>query len=157
MRKHNEGYALPFVLVVSVVMCLIAVTVMSFSLKNLQVQQASVQRTQAKYDAAGKIEEIVAATKTADSVVFDFNEDDLIIVPNTEGKTVQISAKGVSQNGETEIWLNAEIELKDITNGNFASTYFSENADGTLTVSYKGDISFISYSYSETSKGEETT
>lgn len=60
MKKHNDGYVLPLALVVMVVLCLVAVTVMSFSLKGLKSQQASIQRMQAQYEAAGEIEKTVA-------------------------------------------------------------------------------------------------
>ena len=64
MKKHNEGYALPFVLVVLIVLCIIAVGIMDFSLRNLRSQQNTIQRMEAKYETAGKIEEIVAAMQT---------------------------------------------------------------------------------------------
>lgn len=60
MKKHDEGYALVLVLVVIVVLGLIAGTLMSFSLSNLQSQTASIERMKAKYEAAGEIEKAVA-------------------------------------------------------------------------------------------------
>lgn len=60
MRKHDEGYALPLVLVVMVVICLISSTILSFSLKNLQSQSASVERMTDKYQAQGEIEKVIA-------------------------------------------------------------------------------------------------
>lgn len=60
MRKHNEGYVLPLVLVVMVIMALIAVGVMSVSLHNLQTQKADIERMQAQYAAQGEIEKTVA-------------------------------------------------------------------------------------------------
>lgn len=64
MKKRNEGYALPFVLVVMVVLCLVSVSILSFSLKNLQRQQESIDRTKAQYEAAGEIEKVVAQLGT---------------------------------------------------------------------------------------------
>lgn len=60
MKKHNEGYTLPLVMVVMVILCLVAVSIMSVALRNLKAQQASVQRTQDQYVAAGMIEKVVA-------------------------------------------------------------------------------------------------
>lgn len=60
MKKHDEGYVLPLVLVVMVVLCLVAVSVMSFALNNYKSQQASVQRMQDQYAAQGEIEKVVA-------------------------------------------------------------------------------------------------
>ena len=60
MRKHNEGYALPMVLVVMVVICIIAISVMSFSLRGLQKQADAIESMQAKYDAQGELEKLTA-------------------------------------------------------------------------------------------------
>jgi len=60
MKKHNEGYTLPLVLVVMIVMCLIAVSVMSVALHNLQAQKAPITRMQDKYEAQGEVETVIA-------------------------------------------------------------------------------------------------
>lgn len=60
MKKHDEGYVLPLVLVVMIVMCLIATSLMSFSLQNLKSQQASIDRMVEKYEAEGAVEIVVA-------------------------------------------------------------------------------------------------
>lgn len=60
MRKYDEGYALPFVLVVMVVLCLVAASLMTGSLRNLKSQQASIERMQDQYKAQGAIEKVVA-------------------------------------------------------------------------------------------------
>lgn len=63
MKKHNEGYVLPFVLVVLVVVCLVAVSLLSASLTNLNRQQASIDRMEAKYEAQGELEKTIANLK----------------------------------------------------------------------------------------------
>lgn len=60
MKKYNEGYALPFVLVVFLVITLVATSVLAVSLRNLQSQKASVQRMEEQYAAAGEIEKAMA-------------------------------------------------------------------------------------------------
>lgn len=60
MKKHNEGYALVLVLVVITVLCLVAMAMMAASLKNLQNQQSSIARMEAKYEAQGEIEKVIA-------------------------------------------------------------------------------------------------
>ena len=60
MKKHDEGYALVLVLVVMVVLCLVATSVLAIALNNLKKQEASVARMQAKYEAQAKIEEFYA-------------------------------------------------------------------------------------------------
>ena len=60
MMKNNEGYALPFVLIVMVIICLVGISIMSSSLNNLQNQKASIERMQDQYEAAGKVERLSA-------------------------------------------------------------------------------------------------
>lgn len=61
--KRNDGYALPFVLIVMVIICLVAVSILSFSLDNLKSQKASVERMQSQYVAEGKIEKVLIKIK----------------------------------------------------------------------------------------------
>lgn len=49
MKKHNEGYVLVLVLVVILVISLLSAAILSFSLKNLQNQQAAVDRMEEEY------------------------------------------------------------------------------------------------------------
>ena len=64
MKKHDEGYALVLVLVVMIVISLVAATVLTFSLRNLQNQQKSIQRMEDKYAAQGMVESCVQNAKT---------------------------------------------------------------------------------------------
>lgn len=56
MKKHNEGYALALVLVVLTVLCLVALSMMSAALANINRQQATLLRMEEKYEAQGQIE-----------------------------------------------------------------------------------------------------
>ena len=60
MKKHNEGYTLPLVLVVMIVLSLVALGVMSVSLHNLQAQKVSIERMESKYAAQGELEKAIA-------------------------------------------------------------------------------------------------
>lgn len=60
MKKHNEGYVLPFVLVVLVVVCLVAVSLLTASLDSLKRQQSSIDHMKDQYAAQGLIEQDVA-------------------------------------------------------------------------------------------------
>ena len=64
MRKYDEGYALPFAVVVMLVLCLVAVSILTVSLHNLQNQQASIERMQDKYEAQGEVEKAIALIET---------------------------------------------------------------------------------------------
>lgn len=60
MKKHDDGYVLPYVMVIMTVLALVASFIMASSLRNLQSQQASIQRMESQYTAAGEIEKVVA-------------------------------------------------------------------------------------------------
>lgn len=55
-KKHDEGYALVFVLVVMTVLGIIAVSLMTGALSNIKRQTATVERMQEKYTAQGELE-----------------------------------------------------------------------------------------------------
>lgn len=58
--KKNDGYVLVYVLAVFVVLSLAAVTICTSAVKNLRSQQASIERTQALYQAQGQMEHFLA-------------------------------------------------------------------------------------------------
>ena len=65
MKKRNEeGFALVYVAIVIVILCTIATAIMSYNLRNLQAQEAMVQRMEDKYEAMGEIERVVAEIET---------------------------------------------------------------------------------------------
>ena len=109
MKKYNEGYALPFVRVVLVVMCIIAVGIMDFSLRNLESQQSTIQRMEAKYEAAGKIEEIVAAIQNGKSHVFDISGH-LNFAEDETQDTLRVIASCESSEDQN-LWVIVELEL----------------------------------------------
>jgi type II secretory pathway pseudopilin PulG len=63
-KKHDEGYALVFVLVVVLVLSGIAIALMTGALRNLQAQNAAIERMQDKYVAEGMIEVAMITVKT---------------------------------------------------------------------------------------------
>lgn len=60
MKKHDEGYVLAMVMVVIAVLAIVASAMLSIGLRNVQTQQVAVERMQAKYEAEGIIEKVVA-------------------------------------------------------------------------------------------------
>ena len=75
MKKNNDGYVLPFVLVVMIVLCIMSASLMTAAFRNLQMQQKFTDRMVDKYAAQGKIEKAVAQLKqdlfTQDIVIED--------------------------------------------------------------------------------------
>lgn len=60
MKKNNEGYVLAMVMVVIAVLAVVASTMLSVGLRNVQTQQIAVDRMQAKYEAEGEIQKVIA-------------------------------------------------------------------------------------------------
>lgn len=59
--KRNDGYVLPYVLIVFLVLSFVAVTICGISVKNLRAQEVSIARTQDLYEAEGYMERYVAS------------------------------------------------------------------------------------------------
>ena len=103
MKKHDEGYALVLVLVVMVVLCLVATSVLAIALNNLKKQEASVARMQAKYEAQAKIEEFYA------NLQYDMLERATVLpVLGPEGENVRYfisndDVEYINRNGIVEI------------------------------------------------------
>ena len=62
--KRCDGYVLPYVLVVFLILSAVSVSICTTSLNNLKAQEAAVKRAQALYDAEGEIERLVAEVVT---------------------------------------------------------------------------------------------
>lgn len=56
MKKHDEGYVLAYVTVVLLVFCLVATTILTGAMKNLEHQQQAQAKMEDKYFAKGMIE-----------------------------------------------------------------------------------------------------
>ena len=125
IKKHDEGYALPFVLVVSVVMCIIATTVMTFSLNNLQSQQNTIERMQGKYEATAILEQILGAVAQNKAVVFD-DSDTLKFLVESDMVTI------ASGSADKDVWIVIQLAPKS-ENVNFVET-FKQGANGALTL-----------------------
>ena len=60
MKKHDEGYVLPLVLVVLTIMTLVAAYVLAGTLQTVTNQQNSIAQMKDRYGAQGAIEKVVA-------------------------------------------------------------------------------------------------
>ena len=63
MKKHDEGYILAYVTVVLLVFCLVATTILTGALQNLQNQQNANEKMKQQYIAAGELEKVIAQWK----------------------------------------------------------------------------------------------
>ena len=66
MKKHNEGYALIFVLVVLAVLFVIVSLILPTTIRNHEAQLRSIQMMKDKYEAQGAIEMLVAKLENWD-------------------------------------------------------------------------------------------
>ena len=129
MKKYDEGYALPFVLVVLMVMMVLAVGVMDFSLRNLESQKNTTLRMQEKYEAAAKIEEIISAASNKQTTQFPSTEALLFKV---EEGVLYIASAGSK---DSDVWVTAKFGTVD-TEGQVSGTVSKgDGISGTLTVS----------------------
>lgn len=62
--RKCDGYVLPYVLVVFLILSAVAVSICSTSLNNLKAQEAAVERSKALYEAEGEVEKLVARVVT---------------------------------------------------------------------------------------------
>lgn len=85
-RKGREGYVLLYVVVVIILLSVVAMTICTISLRNLQSQQASLERTRQLYAAEGEIERFVA---------------------NVESKALEVAAVESEKDGEIKEAFNA--------------------------------------------------
>jgi Na+-transporting NADH:ubiquinone oxidoreductase subunit NqrC len=60
MKKHDEGYVLAYVTVVLLLFCLIATMILTGAMKNLTIQQDTVQHMKDRYAAEGMIQQVIA-------------------------------------------------------------------------------------------------
>lgn len=68
MKKHDDGYVLVLVMVVLLVICIVATSMMTIAMKGLQEQKQSVAQMQDRYAAEGEIEKFVAILNHAKEV-----------------------------------------------------------------------------------------
>jgi len=134
MKKHDEGYALPFVLVVMTVLIIIALGVMGYAQRNLEAQKDSIVRMQEKYAAAGPIEQILAAAENGKEASFPKSE---ILLFNTQDRYLRVAS---AKTGNSDIWVIAEMAPTSETGS--ITGYFAKNGE-ILTI--KGKVTVTEY------------
>ena len=146
MFKRNEGYALSYVLVVLLVLCIIAISVMSAPLRNLQMQQASIARMQDKYAAQGMIEQVVAQLEKQTTLP---SNDEIEALEGSSGTTI-----GTTDNANsytiTAISNNTTVSVS-ITLTEITKTTVEGETEITETLGYS--VSYESYNISHTAGG----
>lgn len=132
MRKHDEGYALPFVLVVMTVLIIIALGVMGYAQRNLEAQKNSIVRMQEKYAAAGPIEQIIAAGESGKNVEFSETDSLFFYIPENEAYLYVASAK----TKDSDVWVIAKFLVA--ATGDTTKNY--DKNGSVLTVNGNGEL-----------------
>lgn len=132
MKKRDEGYVLAFVLVVIVVLCLVAVSMMSIALQNVRAQTASIERMQDKYIAMARIEKLNAklGVGVKNSVTALDTEDALRKLLGETGIWVEVTDKSGSGGDGEFTAFSAKVTV--------TSTYADTQIDCAYT--WKGTI-----------------
>lgn len=146
MKKRDEGYVLAFVLIVIAVICLVAVSMMNVSLRNIQAQKASIERMEEKYSAQGEAEKVISsidwtgwlstvpAKSTVEEAVAAFYCTD----PDS-AEPVKLSSVFVSTaTGESEIKIVLDVQVLPAGNS------FKVNAKLTWTATLSADHTTVS-------------
>ena len=111
MKKHNEGYTLVLVMALVLVLSVLTSVILGAAQRNLDAHRSGVAYMQAKYQAMGEIEKIVAKldkmTADDDSVDTICNSDGnpSVEIARLDHDKVQIRilAYAPIQNSETEV------------------------------------------------------
>lgn len=142
MIKRDEGYALPFVLVVLLVLVALAVAIMDTSLRNLESQKATIQRMEAKYEAAGEIEKIFAAIHS-DIAGISFPQSNKLDFGKLNGENFLRVAASHGENEEEQIlWVIAALKPSET---NWTPGITGKDPKKNLTVQCGGTVEYLLY------------
>lgn len=145
MRKNNDGYVLPFVLVVMIVLTIIATSLMTAALRNLQSQQKFTERMVDKYQAEGEIEKIVA--QLAQNIVSEGNKSETMdstalhnILKTTVGSVyVNEEILEVTQADDKVTDIQKDEPFTFVVALNYANEKTTVNCELLLTAKYVSD------------------
>ena len=98
-KQHDDGYVLVYVMVVITVLCLIAVSLLSISLENMQAQTADIERMRDKYAVQGDIEKVVAQLEAISEIPKDNTEN--FLKENLGAMVNDINVSTSSVNGKS--------------------------------------------------------
>lgn len=159
MKKNDDGYVLPFVLVVLIVMALVATTALSAALRNINTQQNFIKRMEVRYMAEGEIERVRAELMNPSGYTVS------VSVGETEKDAIQ---KKIEATCNTELDFNigeGDIDVSPVEPlnppGDFTCIFTlvstasedSNNVTVTATMELKGKIQQNSGSYMITPTG----
>lgn len=132
--NREDGYVLPYVLVVFLVLSFVAVSICGISLNHFRAQQAYVAQTRARYEAEGLVEQIVAqlgALEGGSTACPDSEEAGEAAAMDFWSRADALDRAGVSVDMEAEADLTEEKNRLTIT---------AVSTDGTVKVNAELEI-----------------
>ena len=105
MKKHDEGYVLAYVTVVLLLFCLIATMILTGAMKNLTIQQDTVQHMKDRYAAEGMIQKAIVMIKNNQNPgeMKELAEDGITVITVLSSEQVGEEWKLVSSSGTVQI------------------------------------------------------
>jgi hypothetical protein len=106
MKKHDEGYVLAYVTVVLLLFCLIATMILTGAMKNLTIQQDTVQHMKDRYAAEGMIQQVIAQIQigvTPAEEHIEYADDGITIISMITAQKVRDGWELVSSSGTVQI------------------------------------------------------
>lgn len=97
MKKYDEGYVLAYVTVVLLLFCLIATMILTGAMKNLTIQQDTVQHMKDRYAAEGMIQQVIAKRSNTNFAEGKELDGPNLVCDAVDGNLITVSAtcKGV--------------------------------------------------------------
>ena len=118
MKKNNGGYVLAYVMIVITVVSAMALAVGSVAVRNLQVQEAAVERMQDLYAAEGEIERFQAWVIGKTIIDINKTNPDPVNPPANPNVTVKVTKVTVESAGnQATITVTAIAKSTTVTAG----------------------------------------
>lgn len=142
MKKHDEGYVLAYVTVVLLVFCLVATTILTGALRNLNHQQNSIAQMKDQYVAEGLIEQVVAKLDNKGNIDIAGDGYTLKSEDGTVIATLTVSAKDKvltlqAQSGSATVVYALKLTASSVSDTDF------DNFDNTVEIENLTAYTFI--------------
>ena len=147
--KRCDGYVLPYVLVVFLILSAVSVSICGTALNNLRAQEAAVERSKALYEAEGEIEKFVA--------------EKLMKIPMQEGFASEEAARNYFRDQSKEVANEKNdrvtfVSTEDGGNFNFTLKLQAESVNKEVLIKTALNVTPKIESYTETTgEGTEKT
>ena len=144
MKKHNEGYALAFVLVMLAVLALLSSVILAASWRNMRFQQIAAQRMSDEYAVKGQLDRIMIQLEALGSAgSIDLKND-----PASGLQIVVVENIVVMRARSGQIQGDCVLVLKDAINDQETAvpvTITDADSDGVYAIANLGGVECVYY------------